>query len=197
MNCITRLIVTALLATTAFIAAPVQAATPKQDRRPVVTVIDYTGGTWPVKTAARAWSHRHLVRVIVRDACEPGTYCVAVVAGNYGSGWMGNANPAGPRGALVYLNNSPEVAGFTSDPVVRSGIVCHELAHAFGIDHQPPSVGQWGCMANSDHAHTTAVPSFRDKRLLRESARDPFGSQWGLFRWHAERELRQAERLLD
>lgn len=177
------------------IASSAAAVTPKQDRRPVVTVVDYTGGAWPVKTAARAWSHPHLLRVIVRDVCEPRTYCVSVVAGSYGSEWMGGTTHAGPRGALVYLNDAPEVAGLTSDPVVRSGVVCHELAHVFGIDHQPPSVGHWGCIANSDHAHTTAVPSYRDWQLLRASARDPFGAQWGAFRWHAERMLRQAEKL--
>lgn len=178
-----------LLAALAVIAGPgtAHAAHAARSEVVVVDVVDRTAGAWPVAAAAEAWGESPVLDVRMSDRCFRGTYCVRVVQGSYDPAWLGGAQPINHRTAVVMLNTSPDVAHWTVDPVVRSGVVCHELAHAFGVNHPAPSTGQWGCIANSDFAHTTALPSFRDRRLLAAAARDPFGSQWGAFRYYADR----------
>ena len=151
-----------------------------------VDVVDQTDGTWPLEAVVREWDRSRNLELELVERCSPGTYCVRVRTGDYGTEWMGGAAYRRVSRSAVLLNNNPAVSQWTADPVVRSGVVCHELAHTFGIQHPAPSSSSsWGCMTNSDHAHTTALPSFRDRRLMASYARTPERAVWGAVAFYA------------
>lgn len=156
-----------------------------------VDVVDQTDGTWPLAAVVSAWDSSRNLELELVERCSPGTYCVRVRTGDYGTEAMGYAAYRRPARSVVLLNTNPAVSRWTADPIVRSGVVCHELAHTFGIQHpEPSSSSSWGCMTNSDHAHTTALPSFRDRRLMASYARQPERAVWGavsFYAWKAAR----------
>jgi hypothetical protein len=183
-----RVMVTAACAAVALsVTASDAHAAPKRPE-PVLTVVDNTNGQWSgVRAAVRTWGAMPWVRMRPARTCDdaPG-YCVVLDAYDHkDSGWMGLTTPLTARVAHIQLNTSGDYAARfgTDQPALRQAIVCHELAHALGIQHPLPTQGKRGCMANSDHAHTAPGPTAADRRLFRAAAREPWFSPFGMMQW--------------
>lgn len=159
-------------------------ATSSRNREVVVHVVDHTNGTWPVKPAMRAWSKMRGVRFkSATDCTDIRRYCVIVDAWDHqASGWMGLTTYLTRRLSHVQLNDTAQYHYAAGTRAQRRAIVCHELAHTLGAPHPSESAGVWGCIANSDHAHTTPKPTRADRALLRQVMANP-GGTWGAFQW--------------
>lgn len=189
---ILRSTVTAVILAGAVVVGQGAAPAATKPGEPVLTVVDNTGGQWyGVRAAAVAWSRTPYLRVRFAADCDKPTYCVVLDAWSHQrSGWMGLATPLTPRIAHVQLNTSAfevEYDDTLTNDQLQQAIVCHELGHVIGLAHPAPATGpRFGCLANSDHQHTTPHPTEADKVLLRAAAANPYTAAWGLLRWNLQ-----------
>ena len=102
----------------------------------VVDLVDETRAAWPVRAASGRWKTAH-VRYTMTRACRSDRSCVIVREGVFGAtGWDGltSAIPGAMNTftspVIILLNDSYLLTG-----TIRRAVVCHELGHALGLDH--------------------------------------------------------------
>ena len=97
---------------------PADAAPARESRYSVrVDVVDQTDGTWPLEAVVRTWDRSRNLELELVEHCSPGTYCVRVRTGDYGTEAMGLARYRRVSRSAVLLNNNPAVSQWTSDPI--------------------------------------------------------------------------------
>lgn len=155
---------------------------------------DNVDGAWDslLSEASADWSASEFVSTSVVAGSNPGTDCtpdtgkVEVCAADYGdNGWLGIAEIwASRRSGIiskgdVRLNNyyySPSYAdGFYDNAAWRDSVMCQEVGHIFGLDHQDENfynANLGTCMdytndpARDDGAGTNLAPNAHDYEQL-------------------------------
>lgn len=141
------------------------AASADDTPQPRVVVVDQTGGSWAgVARAAKSWDASEHVTVTVARKCDPAAYCVVFQhPAEYDRDWLGWWQPVARHVSTVQLNLSHEGAGV---PLAQRWVVCHELGHALGIEHERGDRGS-ACMRDDykrPDLPTTATQ--QDHRML-------------------------------
>lgn len=102
---------------------------------------------WPVKAAAERWDNDNPADFrYTTKACPAGSQCVVVQQAELPSPVVGSAatgrSGADIVSATVVLDTT---FGRTNGATRRRNVVCHELGHALGLQHQP---GKGSCMTS-------------------------------------------------
>ncbi len=107
--------------------------------------------TWRVRAATRDWSRTTVLRLRY-GRCRPGYPCIRVTEIDHCSfPYWGVTSNQGPHSAVIQLNKC-----FGA----YQGISCHELGHAFGLDHR---LSRRSCMSvHRDVQENSAHPDRYD-----------------------------------
>jgi hypothetical protein len=143
---------------------------------------DNVGSDWAsyLATTSNDWSQSVVLDTTVvagqsRGNCRPTTGRVEVCAKNYGNnGWLGQAQIWITGGVhitqgTVKMNDTYFTTGTYNTPAWRNLVMCQEVGHTFGLDHQDenfdnPNLGT--CMDYTNDPSTNQHPNQHDYQEL-------------------------------